>query len=224
MNQPSNHLPNNASNHATNHITNHTTDRATNHARSHSPTAISGSNNRIGHVDGFAMLSVLLIMVLLSITTVPLMDMVARNKKLAIEQQVRTHLNQAAKENLEIGIYLVKLANGIPNADYSLNSASMPAAVESMGTACTRRINVVDPEFLESRNLGSRTDPVWHNTITTNARRSVIVFMTTTGESSAYTKYIVVACARAENEAIGVFGAELVGVDGGFYTVSHGRF
>lgn len=174
--------------------------------------------------DGFAMLSVLLILVLLSVTTVPLMQMVAQNKKIALEQQIVTALNQEAKENLQIGIYLIKQTNGIPQSEYTQNGPAMSSAIETIGTQCSKRINVVDEEFLGGINLGSRADPVWHSPLTTASQRNVVIFVTTSGASVSYMKYIVVACATASNGAIGIFGAELIGVDGGFYTISHGRF
>lgn len=189
-----------------------------------SPEPVSSQKFRPCPVDGFAMLSVLLIMVLLSITTVPLMQMVGQNKKRALEQQIATRLNQEAKENLQIGIYLIKQTNGIPQDDYSANSPAMPAEIATIGQQCTKRIVAVDNEFLGAVDLGSQTDPVWHSALTTTAQRKVVVFITASGASLSYMKYIAVACATAANGSLGVYGAELIGVDGGFYTISHGRF
>ena len=58
------------------------------------------ANHQLTRQDGFAMVSVLFIIALLSVTVVPLMDMVRLNKETQIRQQITTNLGQEARENL----------------------------------------------------------------------------------------------------------------------------
>ena len=193
----------------------------------HRPCNHALARCQVQSVDGFAMLSVLLIMVLLSITTVPLVQMVARNKKLVQEHQIQALLYQEAKENLEIGTYLIKLQGGIPMNDYTMNSVSLPGNVEQIARRCERRIRAVDDEFLGMISLSATmppAPPVWHSSTATSNNREVVIFMAFNNQSDAYEKYIVVACASSQNDGLGVFASELISVDGGFFTLSHGQF
>lgn len=58
------------------------------------------ANHQLTRQDGFAMVSVLFIIALLSVTVVPLMDMVRLHKETQIRQQITTNLGQEARENL----------------------------------------------------------------------------------------------------------------------------
>ena len=58
------------------------------------------ANHRLTRQDGFAMVSVLFIIALLSVNVVPLMDMVRLNKETQIRQQITTNHGHEARENL----------------------------------------------------------------------------------------------------------------------------
>ena len=64
--------------------------------------------------DGIAILSVMLIIVILSIATVPMMEVARQTKDRALKQQVEALLNKEAKEYLEIGIYFLQLRQFSP--------------------------------------------------------------------------------------------------------------
>ncbi len=173
--------------------------------------------------DGFALLSVLFVMVLLSVTAVPLLNLAARQEKSARELRILSYLNQEAKENLEIGIYLIKLSGGIPDK-YVPNGTGLGPKQADLASRCNNRIEAIDPEILGGLRLDSVTDPVWHSAVTTSSQRWGSVFMTNVTPTHSYSRLVVIACTTAANGGLAVHAAEIVEKNGGYYTLSSGQY
>ena len=174
-------------------------------------------------VDGFAILSVLLVVFPLSITAVPMLQVVARNETRSQELRILAYLEQEARENLEIGIYALKLADGIPQ-NYVPNTSHLSPRMAELGRKCTARILAIDPDLLSGILLDRTTDPVWHNVIATSNNRWGAIFMTQHTPPGSYERFVVVACNASENGLIAVHGAEIAVVNGGYHTVNFGRY
>lgn len=174
-------------------------------------------------VDGFAILSVLLVVFLLSITAVPMMQIVARNEQRSQELRILAYLEQEARENLEIGIYALKLADGIPQ-NYVANVVNLSPDMADLARKCTARIFAIDAELLVGLRLDRPTDPVWHNIIATSNQRWGAIFIAQVTPPGSYERFIIVACNAANNGLIAVHGAEIAVVNGGYHTINFGRY
>lgn len=100
--------------------------------------------------DGIAILSVMLIIIILSIATVPMMEVARQTKDCALKQQVEALLNKEAKEYLEIGICSLQLASNFPPLGY-LRAQS--ADNKKVAKACERRVQTIDLDMLGSAGL-----------------------------------------------------------------------
>ena len=185
--------------------------------------AVQPSASKHVNADGFAILSVLLVVLLLSITAVPMMQIVAQNEKRSQELRILAYLEQEARENLEIGIYSLKLADGIPE-NYVPTSVHMSPQLTDLATKCTNRVNAIDLDLLVGMRLESTTAPIWHNVVAKSNERWGSIFMLHLNPAGGYERYIIVACNVAANSSIAVHGAEVATVNGGYHTLSFGRY
>ena len=171
-------------------------------------------------VDGFALASVLLVIVVLSLTAVPLLDMVMKNRENATAIRIISHLQAEARENLELSIYQVKLSKGFP-PHYA--AGGLPET-QSIASQCTRRVHAINPEFLEGVSL---LDPQIRQTNLTAMRgrqTASFVHRKPPSAKSAFDRYVIVSCALAAGGQIAIFGSEIASADGNFHTLSSGQF
>ena len=169
--------------------------------------------------DGFAMVSVLFVLVLMGVLIVPIMDLALSSKKSTIRQKTVTHLVQQARQTLEAGVYLVKRENGVPTGYSNVPSP----AVREMAIACSRRIAAVDPDFLGSTGLSDKNN-VFSSGIMVQDTRNVVTFIVTKSRDPRYQRYVIVTCARSKTNLLGIYAAELAALNGTYYRVSAGSF
>jgi len=165
------------------------------------------------------MVSVLMIIAFLGVSMVPLMDMIRRSKETQTRQRIQAHLGKEARENLEVAIYLVKAANGVPNG-YSSNQS---ATVAGIARSCSTRIKAVDPEFLGPQGL-TNSGTVFSTLATRANNRSLASFVVDRSKDPRFLRYAVVTCASAETGEMGIYAAELAALDGAYYTLTFGQF
>ena len=170
--------------------------------------------------DGIAILSVMLIIVILSIATVPMMEVARQTKDRALKQQVEALLNKEAKEYLEIGIYAVQTTGGVPKSFARTQSAKLRKLAE----ICDRRVRTIDPEMLGTARLNDNAT-VYNSQVTLAKNRQVAQFIvdkTTQGDN--YKRFALVSCATAHDGSLGVYGAEIASMNRSFYTLKFGQF
>ena len=176
--------------------------------------------------DGLAILAVMLVIVILTISAIPMMEIARQTQIRAMKQQLVSLLNKEAKEYLEIGIYSVQLADGIPDG-YSL--AQSPK-VSALAKICEKRIQVIDPNLLGASGLTDNTT-VYSSDVTLASSRWVGQFIVdksfkldpsrTTNDRK---RYAIVSCATSEDGSLGVYGAEVASLRNNYFTVSFGKF
>ena len=170
--------------------------------------------------DGIALLSVVLIVVLLSIMAAPMMEVTRQTQERAIKQQLLTVLNKEAKEYLEIGIFAVQKAAGVPN---SFTQSQSPQ-LRKLAAICDQRVRTIDPDMLGIARLNDNTT-VHNSQVTVAKNRQVAQFIvdkTKTGDN--YQRFAVVSCATANDGSLGVYGAEIATIKQSYYTLKFGRF
>lgn len=170
--------------------------------------------------DGIALLSVVLIIVLLSIMAAPMMEVTRKTQERAIKQQLLTVLNKEAKEYLEIGIFAVQRAGGVPDSF----SRSQSAKLRELAVICDRRVRTIDPDILGGARLSDNTT-VHNSQVTVSKNRQVAQFIvekTKTGDN--YQRFAIVSCATANDGSLGVYGAEIAAMKRSYYTLKFGRF
>lgn len=177
------------------------------------------ANLQLNRQDGFAMVSVLFIIALLSTTVVPLMDMVRRNKESQIRQQITSKLVQEARENLEVAVYLVKAAEGVPDG-YSNTPSS---AVTALARSCSARITAIDPAVLGTQGL-LNTATTYSTRASTASNRLLASFVVNRSNDPRFLRFVIVTCASAETGEIGIYAAEIAALNGAYYTLSFGQF
>ena len=177
------------------------------------------ANYQLTRQDGFAMVSVLFIIALLSVTVVPLMDMVRLNKETQIRQQITTNLGQEARENLEVAVYLVKAAEGVPDG-YS-NTPS--TEVTTLARSCLARIAAIDPNLLGAQGL-LNTQTTYSTRASTASNRLVASFIVNRSNDPRFLRFVIVTCASAKTGEIGIYAAEIAALNGAYYTLSFGQF
>lgn len=98
-----------------------------------------GTKRRSGRLaarEGIAILAVMLVIVILTISAIPMMEIARQTQIRAMKQQLVSLLNKEAKEYLEIGIYSVQLADGIPDG-FTLTQSSK---VRELAQICEKRV------------------------------------------------------------------------------------
>ena len=98
---------------------------------------------------GFAIVLALIIVAMIAIITTPLLLLVERTAGSSFEQRVSSHLSHEARENLELGVYLTKIAGGPPSYFTAVTS---PESIE-LATACERRLQVINADQLNGHSL-----------------------------------------------------------------------
>jgi hypothetical protein len=88
--------------------------------------------------DGIAILSVMLIIVILSVATVPMMEVARQTKDRALKQQVEALLNKEAKEYLEIGIYSLQLPAIFPRPAMCVRNRQTPERLQRLASGAFR--------------------------------------------------------------------------------------
>ena len=170
--------------------------------------------------DGIALLSVVLIVVLLSIMAVPMMEVTRTTQERAIKQQLLTVLNKEAKEYLEIGIFAVQSAGGIPNSF----TRSQSPQLRKLATICDRRVRTIDPAMLGVARLNDNST-VYNSQVTVAKNRQVAQFIVDkTKAGDNYQRFAVVSCATANDGSLGVYGAEVAAMKRSYYTLKFGQF
>ncbi|WP_348721237.1 hypothetical protein [uncultured Candidatus Puniceispirillum sp.] len=170
--------------------------------------------------NGFAIISVLVVITLLGAIAVPLLNTVNKSRESAISIRVATHLGHEARENFEIGFHLTKLDGGIP----SFFKTGASASVISIGNACLKRINAVDNEYLGGFTIG---DPnIRHSPITISNNRKVVTFAYNNGRKTGavFEELVIISCAMSETGEMGVYAGKLGVIDGSFYPINFGQF
>lgn len=179
------------------------------------PPAIP-TNHAVTAESGFAIVLALIIVAMIAIITTPLLLLVERTAGSTFEQRVSSHLSHEARENLELGVYLTKIAGGPPNYFTPVTSA---ASVE-LATACERRLTAINADQLNGHSL---TDNVTtHSPVTISATRKSGVFVVNKGteQDSRYDRYLVVSCALGTKGELGLLTSELASITGSYFTLN----
>ena len=171
--------------------------------------------------EGFALIAALGLVAILSVTTVPLLNLVAQNQKTSVDQRVTSHLYHEARENLELGVYLTKLSNGTP----AYFSASFGATETEFANACQRRINVVSPEVLRNGALTIAGNGV-HGPFTLENGREAAVFVVNKGnvDDSRFDNFLVISCARSVRGDMGLLSSELSYLRGSYFSLNLNQY
>lgn len=170
--------------------------------------------------DGVALMSVLLIILVLGITAVPMLELARQTKERAQRQQILTLLKKEAKEYLEIGVYSVQLADGIPAGFTTTKTEQMT----ELASQCEKRIQAIDPKLLGSAGLSDNTT-VYNSDITLAKGRRVGQFVVDKSNAAdTYKRYAIVSCATASTGELGIYGAEVASANNAYYTISFGGF
>lgn len=188
-----------------------------NHSREKTRSLIAQS---LAERDGIALLSVILIVALLGLMAAPMMEVTRETQKRAIKQQLLTLLNKEAKEYLEIGIYAVQSADGIPESFIKTQSQD----IRNVAEICDRRVRAIDAEMLGSARLNDNST-VYNSQVTVARNRQVAQFIidkTKTGDN--YKRFAILSCATAIDGSLGVYGAEIASMQRAYYTIRFGRF
>lgn len=170
--------------------------------------------------DGFAIISVLVVITLLGAIAVPLLNTVNKSRESATSIRVASHLEHEARENFEIGFHLTKLDGGIPR----FFKTGISGSVIPIGTACFKRINAVDNEYLGGFDI---FDPnIRHSPMTTSNNRNVVTFAYNNGRKTGavFEELVIMSCAMSETGEIGVYAGKLGVIDGSFYPINFGQF
>ena len=126
----------------------------------------------------------------------------------------------SVSENFEIGFHLTKLDGGIPR----FFKTGVSASVIPIGTACLKRINAVDNEYLGGFHL---FDPnIRHSPMTSSNNRNVVTFAYNNGRKTGavFEELVIISCAMSETGEIGVYAGKLGAIDGSFYPINFGQF
>ena len=178
------------------------------------------NQNRVERRDGFAIISVLVVITLLGAIAVPLLNTVNKSRESAVSIRVASHLTHEARENFEIGFHLTKLDGGIPR----FFKTGVSASVMPIGTACLKRIDTVDNEYLGGISI---SDPkIRHSPMTTSNNRKVATFAYSNGikTGAVFEELVIISCAMSETGEIGIYAGKLALIDGSFYPINYGQF
>jgi Tfp pilus assembly protein PilX len=167
--------------------------------------------------EGFAMVIVLVVIAILSVAAIPLLGVVDRNEENTVKQRVVSRLAIAARENLEIGVQITKMAGGVP----AYYASSFDSAATELGNACERRLDATDPDVLANGGFSivsdARIPPV---EIEEGVTKGIFVINKGTGDDSRYIRYLVIGCARHPRFGISVATSELADLQGSFQTLN----
>ena len=176
--------------------------------------------------EGIAILAVMLVIVILTISAIPMMEIARQTQIRAMKQQLVSLLNKEAKEYLEIGIYSVQLADGIP-AGFTLGQSPK---VRELAQICERRIQAIDPDLLGPSGLTDNTT-VHSSDVTLTNSRWVGQFIVDKSfkldpsrTSNDRKRFAIASCATSDDGTLGVYGAEVAALRQNYFTISFGKF
>ncbi|MGC6498210.1 MAG: hypothetical protein ACON4I_09925 [Candidatus Puniceispirillaceae bacterium] len=170
--------------------------------------------------DGFAIIAALLIVTLVAVGTVPLMNLALRSSEEAIEQRVNISQDNRAREGLEVGVYMVKLANGTPAYLSDVDAADELA----LARACEKRLDTVDTMQLNGESLSGSASKVTPITRVNGSDHGIFVLNKGNTEDERLTKTLVVSCVFDQGFGLSLFTAELAEVAGAFFTLNMNEF
>jgi len=170
--------------------------------------------------DGFAIIAALLIVTLVAVGTVPLMNLALRSSEEAIEQRVNISQDNRAREGLEVGVYMVKLANGTPAYLSDVDAADELA----LARACEKRLDTVDTMQLNGESLSGSASKVTPITRINGSDHGIFVLNKGNTEDERLTKTLVVSCVFDQGFGLSLFTAELAEVAGAFFTLNMNEF
>jgi hypothetical protein len=170
--------------------------------------------------DGFALLSVILIVALLGLIAVPMLEVTRKTQERGIKQRLTAQLNKEAKEYLEVGIFDVQTAGGIPDTFTRVQSPSL----RKLAALCDNRVRAIDPDMLGLARLTDNST-VYNTQVTITKNRQVAQFIVDkTIPGNSYQRYALVSCAAANDGSIGVYGGEVASIKRSYYTLKFGQF
>lgn len=167
--------------------------------------------------EGFALVIVMVVIAALTASAIPLLGTVNTNQASTVKQRVTSRLVVEARENLELGIHLTKLAGGVPA--YYRNTFSADAT--RLAEGCETRLDAVEPRLLLTGTLSLTSDgrvspiDVVENTLT-----GIFVIDKGTVEDSRYQRFLVVGCAFEPGTGISVAASEMARIQGSFYVLN----
>lgn len=181
--------------------------------KTNTPEKIGTSHMR----EGFALIAAIIIVAALSMLAIPLITVVQQNQKQTIQQRVAAQLSREAREGLEIGVYLTKLANGVP----PYFTSALNSEAKNLAKACDTRLSVADAALLRADNL-TLFDNSSASPLTRRGNQIAAVFIVDKGavSDSRFQRFLVASCALSKNIALSVVVSELAKTEGSFYTLS----
>ena len=166
--------------------------------------------------EGFAIILAMIVVAIISIIAAPLLGLVGRSAQSTYEQRVTSHLSHEARENLELGVYLTKIADGPPSYFTTVTSASS----RELADACERRLLAVNAAQLNGHTLTDNSTR--HSPVTVSANRKASVFIVNKGteQDTRYNRYLVISCALGNEGEIGLLTSELASLTGSYFTIN----
>ena len=167
--------------------------------------------------EGFALVIVMVVIAALSASAIPLLGTVNKNQTSTVKQRVTSRLVVEARENLELGVHVTKLAGGVPA--YYRNTFSADAA--RLAEVCERRLDAVEPGLLLTGTLSltsdARVSPI---DVVEDALTGIFVVDKGSVEDSRYDRFLVVGCAFHPDMGISVAASEMARIQGSFYVLN----
>lgn len=167
--------------------------------------------------DGFALVIVMVVIAALSASAIPLLGTVNRNQDSTVAQRVTSRLIVEARENLELGVHMAKLAGGVP----TYFTGTLNANATELANACETRIDAVEPDLLRNGTL-SLTGNARVSPIDVVDRQLTGIFAIDKGsvDDSRYDRILVIGCALDPKFGIAVAASEMARLQGSFYVLT----
>ena len=182
-----------------------------------SVTNTPSATGRPKRTEGFALVIVMVVIAALSASAIPLLGTVNRNQESTVAQQVTARLTVEARENLELGVHLAKLAGGVPG--YFTSSFSSNAT--QLADACETRLDAVEPDLLRTGALSlasdARVSPI--DSVDT-ALTGIFAIDKGSTEDSRYDRILIIGCALDPQFGISVATSEMARIQGSFYVLN----
>lgn len=174
--------------------------------------------------SGFAIVAVMAAAALFSIAAIPLLGAVQTIRENSIQQRLTSLVTAEARENLEFGVILTKLAGGPPDYFLDINAVANRTHFDVLTPACQRRIDgALGAEAVAIDDTA--TGAVRFSPITPKDGRLSAVFVKTAATSgNNLSRYVLVSCALRPGEAVAVAMADLILTRGAFFTQSIREF
>lgn len=175
--------------------------------------------------EGFALVAAILIVSIMSVAAIPLLGLVGGSQEANVKGQVTSFLNNEAREQLELTIYLAKQAGGEPSG---FEASSHSADSIALARACEGRINAVDSALIGTGNGLISLANTRYSPISEVNGRQIISFIVDKGKPATqndsgddrYHRYLIVSCGVAEGFGMALYTSELANIKGSFYTLN----